>query len=290
MGWAAQDDDEDEDAKKGAGSEDEGANKPKAPSKEEVYKAYNTVRAVGALRCGSSCKRGLESSRLRRAVLQGTRSSRRKKQNKIKRVMATIKKAEKKEAGGAATAAHETFAAMHLLHDPQARSTHGLHGSDRLDRQVQSQATALLPHPQTFAERLFTRLQSGNERFEARMAIMAVVSRIIGVHKCVSPAPLSLSPLLPATGEGVVNQWLQGPDGRLVWSPAARRLQVLNFYPFLQKYIAPHTKDVTLILAALVGAAHELVPPETLAPVLRQLVDQFVHDRWGQAFTGAAGP
>lgn len=28
-------------------------------------------------------------------------------------------------------------------------------------------------------------------------------------------------------------------------------------------------------------ACHELVPPETLAPVLRQLVDQFVHDRWG---------
>lgn len=27
-------------------------------------------------------------------------------------------------------------------------------------------------------------------------------------------------------------------------------------------------------------ACHELVPPETLAPVLRQLVDQFVHDRW----------
>jgi protein SDA1 len=55
---------------------------------------------------------------------------------------------------------------------------------------------------------------------------------------------------------------------------------VLNFYPFLQKYIAPHTRDVTQILAALVGAVHDLVPPETLAPVLRQLVDQFVHDRW----------
>ncbi len=55
---------------------------------------------------------------------------------------------------------------------------------------------------------------------------------------------------------------------------------VLNFYPYLQKYIAPHTKDVTMVLAALVGAVHELVPPETLQPVLRQLVDQFVHDKW----------
>lgn len=54
---------------------------------------------------------------------------------------------------------------------------------------------------------------------------------------------------------------------------------VLNFYPYLQKYISPHTKDVTVVLAALVGAVHELVPPETLQPVLRQLVDQFVHDK-----------
>ncbi len=54
---------------------------------------------------------------------------------------------------------------------------------------------------------------------------------------------------------------------------------MLNFYPFLQKYIAPHVRDVTLVLAALVGAAHALVPPETMAPVLRQLVDQFVHDK-----------
>ena len=57
------------------------------------------------------------------------------------------------------------------------------------------------------------------------------------------------------------------------------KLLLLNFYPYLQKYIAPHQRDVTQVLAALVQAAHELVPPETLAPVMRQLVDQFVHDR-----------
>lgn len=120
------------------------------------------------------------------------------------------------------------------------------------------------------------------------------------------------------------------------------KLLVLNFYPFLQKYIAPHQRDVTQVrlgdshqrlrlpgvalrplpleqflgpchgrtpcaaectavdscsrrglidsataplqvLAALVQAVHELVPPETLQPVLRQLVDQFVHDRCGSA-------
>ena len=36
---------------------------------------------------------------------------------------------------------------------------------------------------QTFAEKLFSRLQSGHEKFETRMATIQVVSRIIGVHK-----------------------------------------------------------------------------------------------------------
>jgi hypothetical protein len=56
-------------------------------------------------------------------------------------------------------------------------------------------------------------------------------------------------------------------------------LMLLNFYPYLQKYITPSRKDVTQLLAALVQACHDLVPPDALQPVLRQLVDQFVHDR-----------
>ncbi|EFJ52836.1 hypothetical protein VOLCADRAFT_55520, partial [Volvox carteri f. nagariensis] len=141
-------------------------------------------------------------------AMQGTRSSKKKKQAKLKRVLATVKKSARKS--GSAGAGAESFAAIHLLHDPQ-----------------------------TFAERLFGRLSRGSERFETRLTVMAVLSRVIGVHK----------------------------------------LLVLNFYPFLQKYIAPHQRDVTAVLAALVQAAHDLVPPETLAPVMRQLVDQFVHDK-----------
>lgn len=65
---------------------------------------------------------------------------------------------------------------------------------------------------QTFAEKLFARLQKANERLETRLAMMGVCSRAIGVH----------------------------------------RLLLLNFYPFLQKYIQPHQRDVTRILAILV--------------------------------------
>jgi hypothetical protein len=66
--------------------------------------------------------------------------------------------------------------------------------------------------PQTFAERLFARLQKANERLETRLAMMAVISRAVGVHQ----------------------------------------LLLLNFYPFLQKYIQPHQRDVTQILAILI--------------------------------------
>lgn len=68
---------------------------------------------------------------------------------------------------------------------------------------------------QEFAERLFSRLQKGKDRFErleTRLCMMSVVSRAVGVH----------------------------------------HLLLLNFYPFLQKYIQPHQRDVTQILAILV--------------------------------------
>ncbi|KAL4857462.1 hypothetical protein ACK3TF_002330 [Chlorella vulgaris] len=140
------------------------------------------------------------------AFHKGTNSSKKKKQKKLKRVQASVKRQQRKEDG----TRHETFAALQLLHDPQG-----------------------------FAEKLFKRLQHGHERFETRMAMLNLISRTVGVHK----------------------------------------LLLLNFYPFLQKYIAPNQRDVTVVLAALVQACHEVVPPDTLAPVLRQLVDQFVHDK-----------
>lgn len=41
----------------------------------------------------------------------------------------------------------------------------------------------------------------------------------------------------------------------------------------------PHQKEVTQIMAALVQAIHNIVPPEVIAPVLRHVVDNFVHDK-----------
>lgn len=125
----------------------------------------------------------------------------------MERVLRTLKKEARR---GERNETSEGFAALQLLHDPQS-----------------------------FSERLFSRLQSCKERFETRLALMQVISRVVGVH----------------------------------------RLLVLNFYPFLQKYIMPQQTEVTTVLAALVQAVHDMVPPDVLEPVLRQLVDNFVNDK-----------
>lgn len=96
-----------------------------------------------------------------------------------------------------------------------------------------------LKDPQGFAEKLFSRLQTCNERFEVKMMMLKVIARTIGLH----------------------------------------RLILLNFYPFLQKYIQPHQRDVTSLLAAAVQACHDMVPPDAIQPLFKQLVNQFVHDR-----------
>ncbi|KAF5175194.1 Sda1-like protein [Thalictrum thalictroides] len=96
-----------------------------------------------------------------------------------------------------------------------------------------------LKDAQGFAEKLFSRLQTSNERFEVKMMILKVVARTVGLH----------------------------------------RLILLNFYPFMQKYVQPHQRDITELLAAAVQACHDMVPPDAVEPLFRQVVNQFVHDR-----------
>ncbi|ACO63536.1 predicted protein [Micromonas commoda] len=135
-------------------------------------------------------------------------SSGAKKQAKLKRQMASIRKAGRREEGNNGEA---RFAAMQLVNDPQA-----------------------------FAEHLFGRLQSGSAlKFDTKMLLIQVVSRVVGLH----------------------------------------RLHLLHLYPFLQRYVQPNQREVTRLLASAATACHELVPPDALEPLLRQLVNQFVHDR-----------
>ncbi|KAL6499782.1 hypothetical protein OROGR_027692 [Orobanche gracilis] len=96
-----------------------------------------------------------------------------------------------------------------------------------------------LKDPQGFAEKLFSSLKSCSERFEVKMMMLKVIARTVGLH----------------------------------------RLMLLNFYPYLQKYVEPHQRDVTSLLAAAVQSCHDMVPPDAVEPLFKQIVNQFVHDR-----------
>ncbi|WOK95255.1 hypothetical protein Cni_G03962 [Canna indica] len=138
---------------------------------------------------------------------KGTNSSKKKKKAKLQRVMRNIKRQQR-------IASHENSSSYY------SPLTH-------------------LNDPQGFVEKLFSRLQKCNERFEIRMMMLKVIARTIGLHSLI----------------------------------------LLNFYPFIQKYVQPHQRDVTELLAAAVQACHDMVPPDAVEPLFKQIVNQFVHDR-----------
>jgi len=126
-----------------------------------------------------------------------------KKKRKLQRAMRSTKSRGKAEAAA-------SFAALHLLHDPF-----------------------------TLAEKLFAELRRSSERFEVRLLMINLLSRLVGAH----------------------------------------RLQLPNFFPYLQRYLQPHQRDITLLLAYLVQACHELLTAEMLSPLLLHLANHFVTDK-----------
>eukprot|EP00126_Sphaerothecum_destruens_P001900 Sdes_comp15335_c0_seq1m4195 len=100
-------------------------------------------------------------------------------------------------------------------------------------------ALQLLNDPQGLAEKLFQILKDSTQRFEVRVLMMKLIGRLIGTHDLI----------------------------------------LLNFYPFLQKYLQPHQRDVTQVLTALAQASHSLVPPDVLHPLLLTIANNFITER-----------
>ncbi|CAG9786205.1 unnamed protein product [Diatraea saccharalis] len=100
-------------------------------------------------------------------------------------------------------------------------------------------ALHLINNPQGFAEKLFKQIESSNERFEVKLMSLDVISRLIGLHN----------------------------------------LFLFNFYPFLARLLMPHQREVTRILQFAAQAAHELVPPEVIEPVMKAIANNFITER-----------
>ncbi|GAA43151.2 SDA1 domain containing 1, partial [Clonorchis sinensis] len=130
------------------------------------------------------------------------------RQKRLERSIEHINKVEARKAAKGTNLAH--FAAINLLHDPQA-----------------------------FAERLFRKLEHCSDRFEIRLLLLDLVTRLIGLHK----------------------------------------LLVLNLYPFIQRFLRPHQREVTRLLLFTAQASHDEVPPDVMEPVIRTIADNFVTER-----------
>lgn len=132
-----------------------------------------------------------------------------KKSRKRERMLENIKKAHKKKKKEK-TVENFNFSALHLIHDPQ-----------------------------TFAEKLFKKLDTLKEKFEVKLMFLDLVSRLIGTHELI----------------------------------------LLNYYSYIARFLTPHQREVIHLLQYSAQAAHELVPPDAIEPVLRAIVNNFVTER-----------
>jgi protein SDA1 len=102
-------------------------------------------------------------------------------------------------------------------------------------------ALHLLHDPQGFAETLFSKHLAGNKNrltMEQKLLVLQLVSRLIGLHK----------------------------------------LHVLGVYSYILKYLTPRQRDVTRFLICAAHATHDLVPPDSLEPIVRKIADEFVSE------------
>ncbi|RZC38504.1 SDA1 -like, partial [Asbolus verrucosus] len=100
-------------------------------------------------------------------------------------------------------------------------------------------ALHLIHDPQGMAEKLFHQLESTNKRFEIKIVTLDVISRLIGLHQ----------------------------------------LFLFSFYPYIQRFLQPHQREVTRILQFAAQASHELVPPDVIEPILKTLANNFITER-----------
>lgn len=97
----------------------------------------------------------------------------------------------------------------------------------------------MIKNPAELGEKLFDRLKKQNDRFEVKLVIMKMLARVIGRHK----------------------------------------LMILGFYTYISKYINPHQKEVSDILAVFCEGTHENIPAEEIHPVMDKIIDLYISEQ-----------
>ena len=187
----------------------------------------------------------LDAKKLRTALAAHKHSKHtNRRARQTERMILGLKKNVKK----AAAKAGPVFPAIQLVYDPQGIAEKlfaRMRGAG--ERCVHGATSLLVPLSALAHSRASSRLGLYC-RFEVRLMMMNLVSRLIGQH----------------------------------------RLLLLPFYSFAQRYLKAHQASVTQVLAYLVQACHDLVPPDEVLPVLRSIAANFIADRCG-AWRGGGG-
>ena len=110
---------------------------------------------------------------------------------------------------------------------------------ENVSSSVNMPALDLIYDPQSLAEKLLKFLLGYNGKFHIKLMIMDLISRLIGMHQ----------------------------------------LMVLNFYPFIQRYLNAHQRDVTKCLLFAAQAIHEVVPSDVVEKLVRTICYNFITDQ-----------
>eukprot|EP00794_Sanderia_malayensis_P012012 gene12012-13252_t len=100
-------------------------------------------------------------------------------------------------------------------------------------------AIHLINDPQGFTEKLFKLIETSHGKFEVKLMIMNLIARLIGIHELI----------------------------------------VLNYYPFLQRFLQPHQREVTKLLSFAAQASHSLVPPDVIETLIRTIANNFITEK-----------
>ncbi|KAI1340083.1 SDA1-domain-containing protein [Xylariaceae sp. FL0016] len=101
-------------------------------------------------------------------------------------------------------------------------------------------ALHLLNDPQGFCEELFAKHLSAKARLplETKLTVLQLVTRLVGLHK----------------------------------------LTILPLYSWFISHLTPRQASVTSIMASLAQATHNLVPPESIEPLIQKIANEFVSE------------
>ncbi|KEZ46238.1 Protein sda1 [Scedosporium apiospermum] len=102
-------------------------------------------------------------------------------------------------------------------------------------------ALHLLHDPQSFSETLFSKhLQNTKAKLslDTRLLVLQLVTRLVGLHK----------------------------------------LTIISLYSWFHKFLTPKQQSVTSFLASLAQGTHNLVPPESIEPLLQKVANEFVSE------------